>query len=242
MQLNDAHANSCTLMVHSVVWYIVISGWNPHLKLLSCKRFTMSKVVVEDIQKARKLHRGKQIKLYIENQALSKNLANLNPRKHGFVPICAVSALELHTLSRYPSNRHTEWQNDRNTNRLPYAFAAHAHWGIMRIQHHLQYSPKFLWWLLTHNSHLVWWLLKRRGLLRQLGVWRLQGVEHPLQTLYWGSNRSSWYMCTCERWYSQNWTSWTICYVQAMYKYGCFSLGWVVWVEILQVAHQLIAS
>ena len=24
MQLNDAHANSCTLMVHSVVWYIVI--------------------------------------------------------------------------------------------------------------------------------------------------------------------------------------------------------------------------
>jgi len=51
-----------------------------------------------------------------------KNLANLNPRKHGFVPICAVSALELHALSLYPGNR----QNDRNTNRLPYAFAAHA--------------------------------------------------------------------------------------------------------------------
>jgi len=32
----------------------------------------MSKVVVEDIQKARKLCGGKQILLYIENQALSQ--------------------------------------------------------------------------------------------------------------------------------------------------------------------------
>ena len=40
-----------------------------------------------------------------------KNLANLNPRKHGFVPICTVSALELHALSCYPGNRH----NDRMT-------------------------------------------------------------------------------------------------------------------------------
>ena len=41
-------------------------------------------------------------------------------------PFVHVSALELHTLSRYPGNR----QTDRNTNRLPYAFAAHAHRGI----------------------------------------------------------------------------------------------------------------
>lgn len=38
MQLNDAHANSCTLMVHSVVWYIVISGWNPHWDCLPILR------------------------------------------------------------------------------------------------------------------------------------------------------------------------------------------------------------
>jgi len=41
-------------------------------------------------------------------------------------PFVHVSALELHALSRYPRNR----QNDRNTNRPPYAFAAHAHQGI----------------------------------------------------------------------------------------------------------------
>ena len=44
-----------------------------------------------------------------------KNLANLNPRKHGFVPICAVSALELHALSRYPGNRQNDRMTDRNT-------------------------------------------------------------------------------------------------------------------------------
>jgi len=61
----------------------------------------MSKVVVEDIQKAKKKFAEvsksnctSKTKLYL------KNIANLNPRKHGFVPICAVSALELHALSR----------------------------------------------------------------------------------------------------------------------------------------------
>ena len=90
----------------------------------------MSKVVVEDIQKARNFKVSKsnctsKTKLYL------KNLAYLNPRKHGFVPICAVSALELHALIHYPSYRQNDRQNDRmtdrNTNRLPYAFTAHAH-------------------------------------------------------------------------------------------------------------------
>ena len=43
-------------------------------------------------------------------------------------PFVHVSALELHALSRYPV---TDRMTDRNTNRLPYAFAAHAHRGIM---------------------------------------------------------------------------------------------------------------
>jgi len=47
-------------------------------------------------------------------------------------PFVHVSALELHTLSRYPGNRRmTERQTDRNTNRILYAFAAHAHRGII---------------------------------------------------------------------------------------------------------------
>ena len=68
--------------------------------------------------------------LAIKTKLYLKNLANLNPRKHGFVPICAVSALELHALSRYPGNRQNDRMTDRNTNRLPYTFAAHAHRGI----------------------------------------------------------------------------------------------------------------
>ena len=75
----------------------------------------MSKVVVEDIQKARnfaevsKFHCTSKTKLYL------KNLANLNPRKHGVVPICAVSALELHALSRYPGNRQNDRQKHQQT-------------------------------------------------------------------------------------------------------------------------------
>ena len=60
-----------------------------------------------------------------------KNLANLNLKKQGFVPICAVSALELQALSRYPGNRQNDRQNERNANRLPYGFAAHVNRGIM---------------------------------------------------------------------------------------------------------------
>jgi len=82
----------------------------------------MSKVVVEDIQKARNFAEVSKSNCTLKTKLYFKNLANLNPRKHGFVPICAVSALELHTLSCYSGNR----QNDRNTNRLPYAFAANG--------------------------------------------------------------------------------------------------------------------
>jgi len=48
-------------------------------------------------------------------------------------PFVHVSVLELHALSHYPGNRQNDRQTDRNTNRLPYAFAAHAHRGIIII-------------------------------------------------------------------------------------------------------------
>jgi len=76
---------------------------------------------LENFAEVSKSNCTSKTKLYL------KNLANLNLRKHGFVPICAVSALELHALSRYPGNRQNDRMTDRNTNRLPYAFAAHAH-------------------------------------------------------------------------------------------------------------------
>ena len=50
-------------------------------------------------------------------------------------PFVHVSALELHALSHYPGNRQNDrmTMTDRNTNRLSYAFAAHAHRGIISI-------------------------------------------------------------------------------------------------------------
>ena len=56
-----------------------------------------------------------------------------------------VSALELHALSHYPGNR----QNDRqNTNRLAYAFTAHAHQGIISTKSPTTASNRLLltWW------------------------------------------------------------------------------------------------
>ena len=48
-------------------------------------------------------------------------------------PFVHVSALELHALSHYPGNRQNDRMTDRNTNRLSYAFAVHAHRGIMNV-------------------------------------------------------------------------------------------------------------
>ena len=60
---------------------------------------------LENFAEVSKSNCTSKTKLYL------KNLANLNPRKHVFVPICAVSVLELHALSRYPgNNRMTEHQ------------------------------------------------------------------------------------------------------------------------------------
>jgi len=61
---------------------------------------------LENFAEVSKSNCTSKAKLYL------KNLANLNPRKHGFAPICAVSALELHALSRYPVT-------DRMTDRKP---------------------------------------------------------------------------------------------------------------------------
>ena len=51
-----------------------------------------------------------------------------------FYPFVHVSALELYTLSRYPGNRQNDRMTDRNTNRLPHTFAAHAHRGIIKLE------------------------------------------------------------------------------------------------------------
>ena len=68
----------------------------------------MSKVVVEDIQKLENFAKVSKSYCTSKTKLYLKNLANLNPRKHGSVPICAVSALELYALSCYPGNRQTE--------------------------------------------------------------------------------------------------------------------------------------
>ena len=81
----------------------------------------MSKVVVEDIQKA------------IENMAL--------------YPFVHVSALELHALSHYPGNRQNDRMTemtDRNINRLLYAFTAHAHRGIINPIVHIFYTENLI--------------------------------------------------------------------------------------------------
>jgi len=75
----------------------------------------MSKVVIEDIQKASTKLRGKQFNCTcIKNQALSQKSSQFKYRKTWFCThLCMFhrSALESHALSRYPGNR----QNDRQT-------------------------------------------------------------------------------------------------------------------------------
>ena len=96
-------------------------------------------------------------------------------------PFVHVSALELHTLSRYPGNR----QTDRNTNRLPYAFAAHAHRGITNNTAVLAYWK----WSVTGGGNSLSTRVKpykrlttiqplKRALVRLL---LLRGSAEPLQ-------------------------------------------------------------
>ena len=60
-------------------------------------------------------------------------------------PFVHVSALELHALSRYPGNRQNDRMTDRNTNRLPYAFTAHAHRGITVYYSYTQPHSQAVW-------------------------------------------------------------------------------------------------
>jgi len=100
----------------------------------------MSKVVVEDIQKARKPCGGKQIQLYIENQALSQKSSQFKSEKTWLcTDLCMFQHLNcMHWATIPVTDIMTEWQTDRNTNWLPYAFAVHVHRGIIILIEWLQ--------------------------------------------------------------------------------------------------------